>query len=389
MMLGPHVRYVLGLKRVRSPHFICAWSQTCSLTSFPFCLLLLTNHRILLPWANQPLVLRDWITHLRSPGLHPFHSLRSPLHSLHSQADDGTWTLRGPIRVGATPSDGTWTHPRAQGVRIDTKLQRSHVNAGRPPVAYATDNLIVPDRGGKISLATNMKLQARSYRNTFESNVPARISMDLLSDSALHTLVANVPATTNISPGAYFHEELWDRARGGTADLASTLGREGLDGRRCRGDGRSARPWTAAGSFGGGRARAGTASSSHRSSSSAGGRGERGLSRSGEGSIGGVQGAGLDGRRRPGTTGGGNTRRVQLGRVPVRRLSMMKRNVEATETMLKTLQIRRDSRGSVGSSKSSAARSSMTRSGRGSVTPGRRDSRFSASDPSSGGGDCV
>ena len=168
--------------------------------------------------------------------------------------------------MGATPSDGTWTRPRARGVRIDTKLQRSHVNAGRPPVAYATDNLIVPDRGGKISLATNMKLQARSYRNAFESNVPARISLDLLSDSALHTLVPNVPVTKNISPGAYFHEELWDRARGGTADLASTLGREGLDGRRCRGDGRSARPWTAAGSFGGGRARAGTASSSHRSS---------------------------------------------------------------------------------------------------------------------------
>jgi hypothetical protein len=219
--------------------------------------------------------------------------------------------------------------------------------------------------------------------------VPARISLDLLSDSALHTLVPNVPSTKNISPGAYFHEELWDRARGGTADLASTLGREGLDGRRCRGDGRSARPWTAAGSFGGGRARAGTASSSHRSSSSsAGGRGERGLSRSGGGSINGVQGAGLDGRR-PGTTGGGNTRRVRLGRIPVRRLSMMKRNVEATETMLRTLQIRRDSRSSVGSSKSSVARSSMTRHGRGSVTPGRRDSRFSASDPSSGGGSCV
>ena len=84
MMLGPHVRYVLGLKRVRSPHFICAWSQTCSLTSFPFYLLLLTNHCLLLPWANQPLVLRDWITPTLFSGAAPFPlaPLASPLAPL-------------------------------------------------------------------------------------------------------------------------------------------------------------------------------------------------------------------------------------------------------------------------------------------------------------------
>ena len=116
-MLGPHVWYALGLKRVRSPHFICAWSQTCCAHSPRFRSVSCSSPTTVFfcPGPTNPSFFLSGSRPLRSPGLHPLHSrpARRLTTARGHYEDPSVWgrplpTAHGPVHghkvCASTPS---------------------------------------------------------------------------------------------------------------------------------------------------------------------------------------------------------------------------------------------------------------------------------------------